>query len=106
MSQNLSDLSAKELKVLATEQGLEFAKNASKAEMLELLTPSLEDEPREATDTVDEIEPEYNVSLEENEYVVLSHITRNGKAYEVGSRITFPERNAEVESLIKDGIIA
>ena len=34
---NLDTLSAKELKVIAKDKGLEFAKNASAKEMLELL---------------------------------------------------------------------
>ena len=42
-SEDLSSLSAKELKVIAKEKGIEFAANAGKDRMLELLGVSVED---------------------------------------------------------------
>ena len=116
---NFDTLSAKELKVIATDKGLEFAKNASAKEMRELLnkpteevveTPEvIEDEIVEDTPeiipeaTEEEATEEVVETLPAGTYLVKQNIKRSGRRYGIGETITLNDE--EAKNLLSEGII-
>lgn len=110
---NLENLTAKELKVIAKEKGLEFKANASAKEMLELLnTPnlpnsdddlSLEDE--KIDDKEDTEKAEIEKPIKSWEYIVITPIKKDWKKYNKWDKIFFEKINEEVKNLIADEII-
>lgn len=121
---DLTTLSAKELKVIAKEKGLEFNPNASAKDMLEIISkaenPKWEETPEAEENTPnptedkedEEIEDEETPEAEEIEkekisweFTVITPIKRNWKTLKAWQTIFFDEIDKEVEQLIADKII-
>lgn len=113
--QTLADLSAKELKAIATNAGLEFDKMANGETMLELLEANgitevpevTEDETKEpAKKPKRGTEHGLVEDITAGEFTVVTPINRNGKEYAPGETIIFDEVTDEVRSLIADKVIS
>ena len=116
---NFDTLSAKELKVIATEKGLKFEKNASSGDMRELLrnTPEEVVETPEVTqDEIVEETPEITPEVTEEEspeevvetrlagtYTVKQNIKKDGNRYVIGDTIRLEDE--EAKNLLSEGII-
>ncbi len=116
----LADLKAKDLKVIATNAGLEFDKMASAETMIELLeangiteipevTPEADDED-EVKEPVAKPKRGTEKGLVEDitagEFTVITSINRNNQEYAPGNTIVFDEVTDEVRSLVADKVIS
>ncbi len=107
---NLENLTAKELKVIATEMWLQFNKNASAKEMIEIIDnakPIVWTEAKDLTEINDDIidTPDESNESEKLEFEVITPIKMSGVLYKKGEKIIFEKNTQEVKNLLRDKVI-